>query len=135
MECTPAASPPTSLSPLLFASDACRFREGFLLLIECQDRVGSQFDGDGDMEKIHPADGNRKAVFGTQFTGGTNGVAPVEFGVRPVAETDFLFEEADQCAGFALNDRARAFELAQGIEDLNALPRGPENPVVGKTVE
>ena len=84
-----------------------------MLLIECQDRVGSHFDGDGDMEKIHPADGNRKAVFGTDVIRGANGVPPVEFGVRPAAGTDFLFEEAD------LN--ARIFPLRQECgDDTNA---------------
>src|SRR6266446_5415816 len=63
-------------------SNACRFREGFLLLIECQDRAGSHFDGDGDMEKIHPADGKRKAVSGTDVIRGANGVPRVEFDVR-----------------------------------------------------
>ncbi len=63
------------------------------------------------MEEVHPAVGNGESVFGTEFARGADGVPPVELGVRPVAEPDFLFGEADQLAGFARDDDAPACKL------------------------
>ena len=65
------------------------------------------------MKEIHAADRHGETVFGAEFAGGSDGVPPVELDVRPVAEADFLFEEADQLARFADSDDACAFELAQ----------------------
>jgi len=39
-------------------------------------------------------------VFGAEFARGADGVAPVELRVRPVAEPDFVFEEAALIACF-----------------------------------
>ena len=100
-----------------------------------QQGVGSDFDGDGDMEEVHPADGNGESVFGTEIARSADGVAPVKLRVRPVAEPDFLFEEADQFAGFAWDDDAPTFELAQRIENLDPLPWRPCDLDVGPEVE
>ena len=108
-------------------TNACHFRESFLILVECQDGVGSHFDGDGDVEKIHPADGNGKAVLGAEFARGANGVPQVEFGVRPVAEADFLFEETDLIAGVSRIDGSYPLRLSKGVEDLDAMPGRPKD--------
>ncbi len=104
------------------------FGESLLLAVEGQQSVGSDFDGDGDMEEIHPADGNGKAMFGAQFARATDGTAPVELRVRPVAEPDFLFEEADLIARLPGFDGPGSLQMSQGLEDLDAMPRSPDDP-------
>ena len=96
--------------------------------VESHEGVGSDFDGDGDVEEVHGTHWNGKSVLCTEFASGANGVTPVEFGVRPVAEADFLFEKADQFPGFACNDDSRPLKLTQRIEDFHALPRLPNDP-------
>ena len=96
-------------------------------MIEGQQGVGSDFDFDGDMEEVHPADGNRASVFGTEFARSANGVAPVELGVRPVAESDFLFEEADLIARLTAVHGTDSLQLPKGIEDLDAMPGRPDD--------
>ena len=104
-------------------------------MIEGNQGVGSNFNGDGNVKEIHSADGNGKSVLCADFARGADGVTPVELGVRPVAEPDFLFEEAYQFTGFALNDDARTFKLAQRIENLDPLPWRPDDPNVGPEIE
>ena len=115
--------------------NACHFRESFLLLIECHDGVGSDFDCDGDMEEIHPPDGNGKTMLSAEFARGANGILPIELGMRPVAEANFLFEETDQFAGFPCNNDSRPLKLAQRIEDLDALPWRPDDLNIWKYIE
>lgn len=106
-----------------------------MLLVKCQERIGSRLDGDGDVEKIHPADGHRESVLGAEFTGGADGVAPVEFSVRPVAEADFLFDDADLLARVAGINGPCALQLPEGIEHLDAVPRRPNHSRLRMPVE
>ena len=96
-------------------------------MVEGEQGVGSDFDGDGDMEEVHPADGNGESVFGTEFARSADGVPPVELGVRPVAEPDFLFEEADLIARLAGIHGTDSLQLPKGIEDLDAMPGRPDD--------
>jgi hypothetical protein len=99
-----------------------------LVCVESQEGVGSDFDGDGDVEEVHPADGNREPVLCAEFACGADGVPPVKFGVRPVAGADFLFDEADLIAGVTRIDVACPLRLPKNIEDLDALSRRPDDP-------
>ena len=92
---SPIETPPTSDTLRATApgrkaqdADAGCLGESLLLVVEGQQGFGSDFDG--DMEEVHPADGNGESVFGAEFARGADGVAPVELRVRPVAEPDFL---------------------------------------------
>jgi len=60
--------------------NACCFGESLLLVVKGQQGVGSDFNGDGDMEEIQPADRNGESVLGAEFARGADGVAPVELG-------------------------------------------------------
>ena len=115
--------------------NACHFGKSFLLTVKRQDGVGSYFDGDGDMEEIHSSDGNGKTMLGAEFACGANGILPIELGMRPVAEANFLFEETDQFAGFPCNNDSRPLKLAQRIEDLDALPWRPDDLNIWKYIE
>jgi hypothetical protein len=66
-------------------------------------------------------------VLGAEFASRANRIAPVELRMWPVAEADFLFEEADLIPCFARINRRGAFQLAQGAEYFNALPRRSEH--------
>jgi hypothetical protein len=98
-----------------------------LLLIEREKRVRSDFDGYGNVEKVHPADGNGETVFGTEFARGADGVPPIELGMRPVTKTDFLLEQANLIARVSGVDGADTLQLTKRVEDFNAMPRGPNN--------
>ena len=106
-----------------------------MLAVECQDGVGSHFDGDGDVKEIHPPDGNGKTILGAEFACGANGILPIELGMRPVAEANLLFEETDQFAGFPCNNDSRPLKLAQRVEDLDALPWRPDDLNIWKEIE
>jgi len=106
-----------------------------LLLIKSQQGIGTNLDRYGYMEEIHSTDGDGKAVLSTQLARGADSIPPVKFLMRPVTEADFLFEKTDRSARFAREDDASAFKLAQRIEDLNTLPRRPNDLNLGKKVE
>ena len=66
-------------------------------------------------------------MFGTHVACGADGVPPVRLRVWPVAEADFLFEEADLDGVLLPNEKYRPLQLTQGIKGLDALPGRPQN--------
>src|ERR1700743_3879359 len=66
-------------------------------------------------------------MLGPKFGGGSEGVRPVKFDVRPISDSHFLFEQSDHSLRFALSENAGAFGLAETVQDFNALPRSPNN--------
>ena len=74
-------------------------------------------------------------MFGGEFTRGANGARPVELKVCPIAKPHFLFEKTNQLTGFAGIDQPGTLCLPECVEDLNALPRSPENLRVRFAVE
>ena len=74
-------------------------------------------------------------MFGGEFTRGANGARPVELNVCPIAKPHFLFEKTNQLTRFAGIDQPGTLCLSECVEDLNALPRSPENLRVTFAVE
>lgn len=66
-------------------------------------------------------------MFGSEFSGGTHRVCPVELDMGPIANPDLLLEKTDSLAGLPLAKQTCPFGLAKTVENLDPLPRRPEH--------
>lgn len=80
-----------------------------MLAVECQDGLGSYFDGESAEEEIHLAIGNGKAVFDPEFVCSANSILALYFGMRRFSSAyklTALWETRSSC-GRACNVRTR----------------------------
>lgn len=109
--------------------------ERILFVVEREKTVRGQFEGDGDMEEVHPSNEHLERMFSGQLASGANGRGPVELDVRPVAEPHFLFEEPNQLARLADPHQTCPLCLTEAVEHLDPVPRSPDNMCLGFATE
>lgn len=113
----------------------CSLGQGRLLFVKGQECIRCHFYGDGDVEEVHRPDCHLEGMLGRKFAGGADGIRLAEFDMQPVAQPDFLFEQADELPGFTFGHQLGALGLTEAVEHLHPLPRRPQQLRLGLAVK
>ena len=107
--------------------ETCGFGQRVLPVVEGEKASGGNFDRDCNVKQVHRAHRHSEGVARCQLTGGAHSVRPANFRVLPVTEPNLLFEQAYHLVRLALPDQTGPFSLIEAVENLNPVPRSPQD--------